>query len=268
MKKMIALALSCIIVTGSVVTGFAQQLEEDISVVSEETKNDIEESINEIDEEDIFEHLTYEDMEDIEKEIMQYISENPNVTDEDLDQFSLNMMKEKAEHNILYNPLADGYQWLEASDYEKQYMKEHPRETPSYTYCSNMANSEAKSRYTNNSLWYNGNGDAFRHVFWSSALVKRFHDVLNYDLSESQDASERWTDVHEPPNDRGSLASRMDVQNNTLGRESLAPSTYKKDGYAEMVKQAQNYIDIGLAYRIQEIDGRDKIVSTDDTEKK
>ena len=56
--------------------------------------------------------------------------------------FSLNMMKEKAEHNILYNPLADGYQWLEASDYEKQYMKEHPRETPSYTYCSNMANSE------------------------------------------------------------------------------------------------------------------------------
>lgn len=129
MKKMIALALSCIIVTGSVVTGFAQQLEEDISVVSEETKNDIEESINEIDEEDIFEHLTYEDMEDIEKEIMQYISENPNVTDEDLDQFSLNMMKEKAEHNILYNPLADGYQWLEASDYEKQYMKEHPRET-------------------------------------------------------------------------------------------------------------------------------------------
>ncbi len=142
MKKMIALALSCIIVTGSVVTGFAQQLEEDISVVSEETKNDIEESINEIDEEDIFEHLTYEDMEDIEKEIMQYISENPNVTDEDLDQFSLNMMKEKAEHNILYNPLADGYQWLEASDYEKQYMKEHPRETPSYTYCSNMANSE------------------------------------------------------------------------------------------------------------------------------
>lgn len=35
-----------------------------------------------------------------------------------------------------------------------------------------------------------------------------------------------------------------------------------------MVKQAQNYIDIGLAYRIQEIDGRDKIVSTDDTEKK
>ena len=101
MKKMIALALSCIIATGSVVTGFAQQLEEDISVVSEETKNDIEESINEIDEEDIFEHLTYEDMEDIEKEIMQYISENPNVTDEDLDQFSLNMMKEKSEQNKL-----------------------------------------------------------------------------------------------------------------------------------------------------------------------
>lgn len=35
MKKMIALALSCIIATGSVVTGFAQQLEENINVVLE-----------------------------------------------------------------------------------------------------------------------------------------------------------------------------------------------------------------------------------------
>ena len=52
MKKMIALALSCIIVTGSVVTGFAQQLEEDISVISEETENDIEGNINEISEKD------------------------------------------------------------------------------------------------------------------------------------------------------------------------------------------------------------------------
>ncbi len=52
MKKMIALALSCIIATGSVVTGFAQQLEEDISVISEETENDIEGNINEISEKD------------------------------------------------------------------------------------------------------------------------------------------------------------------------------------------------------------------------
>lgn len=52
MKKMIALALSCVIATGSVVTGFAQQLEENINVVLEETENGIKENVNEISEKD------------------------------------------------------------------------------------------------------------------------------------------------------------------------------------------------------------------------
>lgn len=220
-----------------------------------------------------FDYLTYEDMENIEIQIMNYTKKNPNASNYDLDNFAGDLMLQYADENIRSNSIRSSNSisrssgsWLDPSPEERQYMKTHKREVASYSYCTSIAYKQANSRYTKNSLWYDGNGDAFRHLVWSSSLVKRFHDVLGYDLSDSMDASERWTNVHEPECDKNSLQSKMDVQNNITGRG--LGSMYYKDDYSTIIRKSQYYIDNGYASRIKEVNGVDKLVPTDDTEKK
>lgn len=213
----------------------------------------------------VFNYLTYDDMELIEEKIITLRAENPNVTDKDLDNYVSNLMIQLSNKN--FKNKGSGSDFLKPSPEETAYMKKHPREVATYTYCSNMANSEATKRYTDASRWYDGNGDAFRHVFWSASLVKRFYDVLGYSKTNALDASKRWTDVHEPVSDRGSIESKMDVQNNTTGR-SIGARLYQDNSYGGMINETQRYIDNGMAVRIGEVNGVRKIVATDKSEKK
>lgn len=217
--------------------------------------------------EDTFDYLTYSDLETIESLLIDFRNDNPDASNDDLDDYAKELLIQASNNNINISNLANAYDWLTPSPEESAYMKSHPREVATYTYCSKLANNESEKRYTDDSRWYNGNGDAFRHVYWSASLVKRYYDVLGYDLTDAMDASERWTDIHEPVSDLDTLESEMDVQNNTTGR-GIGSLLYKDNDYVGIINKVQYYIDNGLADRIERINGKDKIVGTSDTERK
>lgn len=195
--------------------------------------------------------------------VCQYKLNNHWATEKNLDEYTIDLMQITSNNNIKQksNGSSDIF-GFEINYAEKQLMTERPSQWAAYFWCSSVADKEAKSRYTENSCWWDGNGDAFRHTYWSAILMKRFNELFGYSASKCATITEEWTNAHEAGDT--SLSSKMDIENNINGR-AIGYSLYS---YAYMCNETQDYIDRGFCVRIQDVNGQRKLVPTDTTEKK
>ncbi len=166
---------------------------------------------------------------------------------------------------------------FEVNDVELSLSVSHPIEFTYYASISKKANDKALEVYTESSCWYNGNGDAFRHVSWSALLYCKFYDENNSSHSAAEEHTYMWTNAHEgyqpgettdPFDESLDLPVRMDLYNNKIGI-LLASTRIDMNSYDEntIFGRAESWVDEGKAKRIDKINGVDQLVSTYNAEK-
>jgi len=112
------------------------------------------------------------------------------------------------------------------------------------------------SRLYGVSAGVDGNGDAFRHMYWNFRMAR--------DAMVGRDWAQRWANAHEigeaadrdPPDPTVLLQTRMDAYNNRLGRELAARAG------DDSPRHVQDAVRNGLALRIVTMDGVRRLVPT------
>ena len=97
-------------------------------------------------------------------------------------------------------------------------MAYYPVHGVAYATQSTRARDAAERIYIDNSVWYEGNGDAYRHVIWNVYLYNSFNTAISLldGLAGTREARIKlFTDAHEAGDN--SIESDMDLKNNVLG---------------------------------------------------
>ena len=123
----------------------------------------------------------------------------------------------------------------------------------------------ALERYTQGSCWYDGNGDAFRHTYWSAFLVRQFYIGFSYSVNEATSIAREFTDAHEEDEEKGTIFSEMDLLNNETGFDLVRDYLDVNGSYLR--EAVQDAVDNGDCVRVQERNGRYYLEPTDTTEK-
>jgi len=142
----------------------------------------------------------------------------------------------------------------------------YPAHGIAYAAQSIKARDAALKIYTDNSTWFDGNGDAYRHVIWNVYLYNAFNSALAVvnGLSGTREARVKlFTDAHEAGG--SSIESDMDLRNNILGL-SAAPTWLNSTQAVEV--STERFIDMGAAWRIQDWGRGKTLVATDNSEKR
>ncbi|MGB8956398.1 MAG: hypothetical protein WCC10_13575 [Tumebacillaceae bacterium] len=187
--------------------------------------------------------LETEDVEYFLQKAEEFSTNDPSATLEQINDFLKKEMKvyysKKLESNTIDYPVPT--QAGELNPQEQALYNSNPYYGLQSLSCGQMALSESKARYTNESL-VGGNGDAFRHAYWSAAMV----------LSTSLSWAEQWGTAHEegaPTND--SLNKSMDLTNNYRGRQIgssySVPLHYVNQS---VIADVINWVDSGKMVRI------------------
>lgn len=165
--------------------------------------------------------LTQEDLNYIFELGNTYISENSNATEEDVDTYLKNEMiqlcvaKPFDEVDYYNTGLTKAEFWLAAK---------HPFKALKVNNCRNQATSKANEFYSEG--LYQGNGDAFRHVYWNA--------LMTIEIGASW--AESFATAHESETADG-IDKTMDLNNNASGRNAGATySDLNEDDLAEQIK--------------------------------
>lgn len=167
---------------------------------------------------------------------------------------------------------------FEVNNVELSLALAHPIEFTWYSTISVDADDMADSKYTDGSNWYNGNGDAFRHISWSALLYCKFYDENGSSHTEAENHTLLWTNAHEGYNENEApsafdeslgLETRMDLYNNLMGM-LLAEIRIDMNSYTESIifERAETWVDDGKGKRIDAVNGVDQLVATTNSEKR
>lgn len=283
MKKVISILLAIIMITNSslVLAKDVDELhssmkaikENSIKITSEEIKEEYEKARREVDKiynfvkereraykniyalsepdfitMDEVSKLTIEDY----KEISDYIKGNQDFNNDKV----IQMMREKAK----VSPL-DSNAGLNA--HEAALIASFPVHGALYVTNSKNARDTALDIYTDNSCWFSGNGDAYRHVLWNVILTKDFSIAGPLDewSLDAKHKTRTFTAAHEYniPDD---IHREMDERNNEIGL--LCYDSWKGYSKSKIKTYCENFIDIGGAYRV-DVGG---LVPTSNSEKR
>ena len=158
--------------------------------------------------------------------------------------------------------------YLSPNTVELQLAGLYPLDFIIYASVSNASYETALSIYTYGSTWWDGNGDAFRHVLWSSTLYAQF---VNLGRQNPLATAKMWTNAHEgfyphqtPNLSQVSLEVKMDLMNNDIGFALAANNAFV---VSRLTGRALTLCDTGGAWRIDKVNGKDKLVPTTNSEK-
>lgn len=112
----------------------------------------------------------------------------------------------------------------------------HPKKALTAKECAETANDAAQDLYKDYTLWQ-GNGDAFRHAYWSALMTKKISKDFAWKAGlahEGLDTDYEWSDLDDD--------AKMDVNNNYRGRQIGENNSSKKDSELKkmMITQCSN----------------------------
>lgn len=184
-----------------------------------ESKEEFEEHIEKVEQEvkelnrdsDIFKKITDEDYLKMLPEIEKLETENPNLSEEELNELAYVLFAEKYGNNIIspYYIAIGG-----ANAQEVALCARHPIRCTKAKNNANSANTQATAYYK--AGLHNGNGDAFRHAYWNNLMVR----------SIGAGPAAEFANAHEyGAKNAPALETKMDLHNNKVGRHSISGST-------------------------------------------
>lgn len=94
---------------------------------------------------------------------------------------------------------------------EKSFLWSHPFASMTFSDDANKALTTAQSKFPSSEL-HNGRGDAFRHCYWNALMAKHEGDAL----------AKEFADAHEENTDQPADEKKMDLHNNSVGRDIAA----------------------------------------------
>ncbi len=173
----------------------------------------------------------------------EFISENPNSTEAEQEDFLIQFVESgalrQARNSRGIGDYIPGYDNLNPA--EKELLKEHPLQAIQVFNCANNA-TDATIEYYGTNGWQN-NSDAFRHCCWNALMKKA--------IGES--AAAEWATAHEY--ESSGIDKEMDLYNNAVGRSINV--TGKTD--SEIYNAVKDKVVNGDCRRIV----NDKLVPTD-----
>lgn len=200
--------------------------------------------------------LTEDDLDNLYNILVDYKENNPDATEQNLDQIATEFYiesydKNKNENTV--NPLGFYDDLIEnatgMNSQEVALAKKYPSDLAAVYSSSKMANAESNRRY--NSGAYLGNQDAFRHTAWNALLMQRFYVLGKGNVSEVMARTKLWTDAHEYGTPKPSEMSSsqfsqdqtMDLLNNAAGR--VIGESYYNSSETSILQRVQYYVDNG-----------------------
>lgn len=154
-----------------------------------------------------FNNLTEKKLDDIFAIGKEFIQENPDASEEVVDEFLRAMMIEACENDVIDEVYSYGDLYNILTYEEKKLCVLHPFKALKVNKAKNTASAKAEEWYEGDSLWQY-NGDAFRHAYWNALMTK----------SIGKKYAEKFATAHESNSPDG-LDKTMDLKNNTIGRD-------------------------------------------------
>ncbi len=138
----------------------------------------------------------------------EFIQENPNASEDEVDSFLRALMIEACENDVIDEVYGgDDSLYNKLTKEEKKLCILHPFKAIKVNNARKTAESKAKELYDGDSLWQY-NGDAFRHAYWNALMTK----------SIGKKYAEKFATAHESTSPDG-LDKTMDLTNNRIGRD-------------------------------------------------
>ena len=211
-------------------------------------------------------YLSYESLKELNVQLLIF-AQNHNYDENAIDnqlKVLLNHYRNEISENKLNKTPSQG----KLNSAERALVLKYPSQAPAYLEVSANAILEAEARYTENSCWWSGNGDAFRHVYWNASLMKRYYDLFGWNVDQCAAVTKTWTDAHEEDGEAWDVHHEMDMLNNYAGR-NIGYSYYKKSEI-EILNESQRYVDLGFCKRVDQRSGdvNPKLYPTDTSEKR
>lgn len=187
-------------------------------------------------------NVTVKSMEDVEVVIQRLenlLIENPNLSQEEQNQFILEQITspEFEVSTRIYS------QYKSLTSEEKRLMKQYPNEVYHWKKTADWAYAETSAWYGYNRA--DDNSDAFRHCTWNMLMSKYI----------SVSGAERWATAHEQGG--SGLDYTMDMFNNRIGRNFYSSTM----SYDQVIQRCKSLIREGKLRRIV----RGQLVPTDNT---
>lgn len=180
-----------------------QEFEKHIQIVTQEAKE-----LNR--DFDIFEKLTDEDYVKMLPKIQKLESENPNLSEEELNELAYNLFLEEYENgnNNLITPFYISIGG--ANSQEVALCVRHPIRCTKARSDATTANNQTSAYYSSGFL--NGNADAFRHAYWNNLMVKSIGDIPAAEFANAHEYGAKNQPI---------MQRDMDLHNNQLGRHAF-----------------------------------------------
>lgn len=99
----------------------------------------------------------------------------------------------------------------------------HPIKAAKAKSCADQAESSASNKYKAYTLWQ-GNGDAYRHAYWSALMTKKIDRNFAYDVGLAHEGLKSGYNF-----DKQNADTKMDISNNYSGRKIGTSNSSKSD---------------------------------------
>lgn len=150
-------------------------------------------------------------------------SSNPSISEGQLNNYAVNLIKESANNNISFYELPYIQENLNAA--ENVLFNANPVKGLNVCSMAYYATNKAAELFQSNTL-YQGNGDAYRHAHWNADMAHTYGSSY----------AEKWANAHESESPSG-YDKTMDLFNNRVGRD-LGTSTGGGDRFT-MIMQSK-----------------------------
>ncbi len=119
----------------------------------------------------------------------------------------------------------------------------HPKYAATVKKCADKATESSKKLYKSYTLWQ-GNGDAYRHAYWSALMTKKTTEKFAWKAGLAHEGLEPGYNFDKQDDD-----TKMDIQNNYAGRMFAQNNSSKSD--SDMSTAIKNICSSGGLRRIR-----------------
>lgn len=171
------------------------------------------------------------------QKIQDYKNQNPNATDEELNAYTEKLLQTEVSSKPIYEERGvvdyvigiGAYATGRLNAEEKALFSSNKAKAVLCISHGKTAFDKSQSKYQNNVL-RNGNGDAFRHAYWTALMSK--------DKNIGADFAKKWSDAHEKGSSgQPKIEYDMDIYNNSIGIQLGKQNATKTSSQLESIVQ-------------------------------